>query len=145
MTLHKQIAIRRHAKCALVDGERLNPAAHLALAAHSQISVLSGTFPMKLPTWAGLTAVLLAIASAHSAIAAERDVFDHDNLVAWCIVPFDSAQRGPEERARCSQSWGFGNWRTIGAKSIFLSGMKKSRPCNDTGCASWPGGWRRPI
>ena len=107
MTLHKQIAIRRHAKCALVDGERLNPAAHLALAAHSQISVLSGTFPMKLPTWAGLTAVLLAIASAHSAIAAERDVFDHDNLVAWCIVPFDSARRGPEERAKMLAELGF--------------------------------------
>ena len=26
-------------------------------------------------------------------------LFDRDNLVAWCIVPFDASQRGPEERA----------------------------------------------
>jgi len=26
-------------------------------------------------------------------------IFDKDNLVAWCIVPFDSEQRGPQERA----------------------------------------------
>lgn len=27
------------------------------------------------------------------------DVFDRSNLMAWCIVPFDSQQRTPEERA----------------------------------------------
>ena len=27
-------------------------------------------------------------------------IFAKDNLVAWCIVPFDAAKRGPEERAR---------------------------------------------
>ena len=26
-------------------------------------------------------------------------LFDRENLVAWCIVPFDSKKRGPEERA----------------------------------------------
>jgi len=26
-------------------------------------------------------------------------IFDRDNLVAWCVVPFDSRRRGPEERA----------------------------------------------
>lgn len=30
---------------------------------------------------------------------APADLFDRENLVAWCIVPFDAAQRGPEERA----------------------------------------------
>jgi sugar phosphate isomerase/epimerase len=32
------------------------------------------------------------------AAAAER-LFHRDNLVAWCIVPFDGKHRGPEERA----------------------------------------------
>lgn len=32
--------------------------------------------------------------------AAEKDVFDRSNLVAWCIVPFDAAKRGPEARAQ---------------------------------------------
>ena len=27
------------------------------------------------------------------------DIFDRDNLVAWCIVPFDGKKRGPAERA----------------------------------------------
>lgn len=29
----------------------------------------------------------------------ERSVFARDNLVAWCIVPFDAKKRGPKERA----------------------------------------------
>lgn len=29
----------------------------------------------------------------------DGDLFDRSNLVAWCIVPFDSRKRGPEERA----------------------------------------------
>jgi len=29
----------------------------------------------------------------------ERSLFAQENLVAWCIVPFDAKKRGPEERA----------------------------------------------
>ena len=29
----------------------------------------------------------------------EPALFNHENLVAWCIVPFDGKKRGPEERA----------------------------------------------
>ena len=29
-----------------------------------------------------------------------NNVFARDNLVAWCIVPFDASKRGPRERAR---------------------------------------------
>ena len=29
-----------------------------------------------------------------------KDVFAKQNLVAWCVVPFDAKQRGPEERAQ---------------------------------------------
>ena len=28
----------------------------------------------------------------------KRNVFDQENLVAWCIVPFDAKQRGPADR-----------------------------------------------
>ncbi|HZW33768.1 MAG TPA: TIM barrel protein, partial [Isosphaeraceae bacterium] len=34
-------------------------------------------------------------------------LFARDNLVAWCIVPFDSKKRGPEERATMLQRLGF--------------------------------------
>ena len=27
------------------------------------------------------------------------ELFDKDNLVAWCIVPFDAEERAPEQRA----------------------------------------------
>jgi len=36
-----------------------------------------------------------------------RDLFRRDNLVAWCIVPFDAAKRGPEERAAMLEKLGF--------------------------------------
>ncbi|MFC1537631.1 sugar phosphate isomerase/epimerase family protein [Gemmatimonadota bacterium] len=32
--------------------------------------------------------------------------FRKDNLVAWCIVPFDAKKRGPEERARMLETLG---------------------------------------
>src|SRR5580765_6497736 len=34
-------------------------------------------------------------------------LFAQDNLVAWCIVPFDTKKRGPEERAEMLQRLGF--------------------------------------
>jgi sugar phosphate isomerase/epimerase len=35
------------------------------------------------------------------------DLFARDNLVAWCIVPFDARKRGPEERAAMLERLGF--------------------------------------
>jgi len=37
----------------------------------------------------------------------EQPVFARQNLVAWCIVPFDAKRRGPEERAKMLQRLGF--------------------------------------
>src|SRR6516165_3316451 len=34
-------------------------------------------------------------------------LFARDNLIAWCIVPFDSKKRSPEERAAMLQKLGF--------------------------------------
>jgi putative heme-binding domain-containing protein len=34
-------------------------------------------------------------------------IFARDNLIAWCIVPFDSKNRGPEERAAMLRRLGF--------------------------------------
>jgi sugar phosphate isomerase/epimerase len=34
-------------------------------------------------------------------------LFSQTNLVAWCIVPFDAAKRGPEERAAMLERLGF--------------------------------------
>jgi sugar phosphate isomerase/epimerase len=36
-----------------------------------------------------------------------EQLFARDNLVAWCIVPFDTKKRGPEERAAMLQRLGF--------------------------------------
>ncbi len=51
-----------------------------------------------------LTAILFAALMASTPPAAAAlpsgwDLFRGDNLVAWCIVPFDAKQRGPAERA----------------------------------------------
>ena len=38
--------------------------------------------------------------------SAADSIFDKSNLAAWCIVPFDSAKRGPEERAAMLEKMG---------------------------------------
>src|SRR5262245_8435905 len=34
-------------------------------------------------------------------------ILARDNLIAWCIVPFDSKKRGPEDRAAMLEKLGF--------------------------------------
>jgi hypothetical protein len=50
--------------------------------------------------------LLLALCSASPLQATSDDMFARENLVAWCIVPFDGKKRGPEERAAMLQSLG---------------------------------------
>ncbi len=65
-------------------------------------------------------AFILVLASLPMPLRAETpgstfvDILQPENLVAWCIVPFDAAKRGPEERAvmlkelglhRCAYDW----------------------------------------
>jgi sugar phosphate isomerase/epimerase len=40
-------------------------------------------------------------------VAGQPGLFDRQNLTAWCVVPFDSRKRGPEERAEMLQRLGF--------------------------------------
>jgi putative heme-binding domain-containing protein len=47
--------------------------------------------------WAALVA--LSINQLAASAVADTALFDRQNLVAWCIVPFDSAKRSPEQRA----------------------------------------------
>jgi putative heme-binding domain-containing protein len=60
-----------------------------------------------------LLIVLFSLAMIYPGRSQEgpRDVsvklFARDNLVAWCIVPFDSRKRGPEERAAMLKKLGF--------------------------------------
>jgi quinoprotein glucose dehydrogenase len=58
------------------------------------------------PTFALAFASLLVAGSA-LAVPAAAGVFARTNLVAWCIVPFDAKQRGPEERAAMLEKLGF--------------------------------------
>jgi len=44
---------------------------------------------------------------APKADAATANLFARDNLVAWCIVPFDSKKRGPAERVDMLRRLGF--------------------------------------
>ncbi len=40
--------------------------------------------------------ILLFLLNSIPALA--QDIFNQNNLTAWCIVPFDKLKRGPEER-----------------------------------------------
>lgn len=44
--------------------------------------------------------ILLALLSAAGFTIRSGSVFELSNLVAWCIVPYDKMERGPEERAQ---------------------------------------------
>ena len=64
--------------------------------------------------------LILATLFASSPILAQEgkrpDNFRRENLVAWCIVPFDASQRGPAERAEMVADLGIKkvayDWRT---------------------------------
>ncbi len=56
-------------------------------------------------TFSALFATLLLPLSLTAAEASA--LFARSNLVAWCIVPFDAKQRGPEERAAMLERLGF--------------------------------------
>jgi len=66
---------------------------------------------------ARLAGLLLALAAPLAAAAAELNfhLLDRTNLVAWCVVPFDAAKRGPEARAEMLGRLGFSrlayDWR----------------------------------
>ena len=47
------------------------------------------------------------VAPAAPAAEPAPALFGRENLVAWCIVPFDAKKRGPEERAAMLQRLGF--------------------------------------
>lgn len=51
--------------------------------------------------------LLAYLASAAKAGDKSRDLYSRDNLVAWCIVPFDAKKRGPQERAEMLARLGF--------------------------------------
>ena len=66
--------------------------------------------PTVLPAMKRILRSLLLLAIACSPLArasAAPAIFDRTNLVAWCIVPFDSKKRGPAERAEMAAKLGF--------------------------------------
>ncbi len=48
----------------------------------------------------------LFLLAATSAPAAMENIYAPENLMAWCIVPFDAKQRGPEDRAQMLERLG---------------------------------------
>ena len=63
-------------------------------------------------------AMLFPFSHANSQpVSRNGDVFSRDNLVAWCIVPFDNKNRTPEERAQILVKLGISkfayDWREV--------------------------------
>src|SRR5262245_7683308 len=52
-------------------------------------------------------AVGLAATGSAQEKSPSTKIFAQENLVAWCIVPFDAKKRGPEERAAMLKRLGF--------------------------------------
>ena len=49
--------------------------------------------------WLRWCRVVLVLMLGMPLRAADPDIYAPENLVAWCIVPFDAKKRGPVERA----------------------------------------------
>nr|WKN37221.1 xylose isomerase [Tunicatimonas sp. TK19036] len=60
--------------------------------------------------------LLLSACQSTAPVNEEDGLFAPSNLVAWCIVPFDRVERGPQERAEMLQDLGITkfayDWRT---------------------------------
>src|SRR6478609_6229821 len=57
--------------------------------------------------FASLIILALVIVPIAGGDEGAEKLFARDNLVAWCIVPFDAKKRGPEDRAAMLQQLGF--------------------------------------
>src|SRR5580704_14281462 len=58
--------------------------------------------------WTVLTASIVCLCSPVPARAADAPaLFARENLIAWCIVPFDALKRRPEERVAMLKKLGF--------------------------------------
>jgi quinoprotein glucose dehydrogenase len=62
--------------------------------------VVAGRLLLKTSQMRCFLLVILLGLLALPVMAAPNDIYAEENLVAWCIVPFDAAKRGPEERAQ---------------------------------------------
>ncbi|HJZ55633.1 MAG TPA: hypothetical protein VKE74_11765, partial [Gemmataceae bacterium] len=54
-----------------------------------------------------LASVPAAVLASRGFTAQTKDIFAADNLVAWCIVPFDKKNRNPAERVEMLAKLGF--------------------------------------
>ena len=53
-----------------------------------------------------LAMAIVSLTSARVTAADAPSLFDHKNIAAWCIVPFDSVKRDPAQRAEMVQKLG---------------------------------------
>jgi sugar phosphate isomerase/epimerase len=91
---------------------------------------------------------LFSAITASTALAAEpplpAKVFERENLVAWCIVPFDAKNRGPAERAEMLQRLGFRrfayDWREQHLPTLETEILELKRRDIDLTAVWFPGG-----
>ena len=74
------------------------------------------TIAILLLTLANFASISQGQAPSETPAEAAKRLYSRDNLIAWCIVPFDSKKRAPEERAAMLEKLGFKHfaydWRT---------------------------------
>jgi sugar phosphate isomerase/epimerase len=83
---------------------------------------------------------ILVVSGLYAQTKASRRLFDQKNLIAWCIVPFDSKNRNPEERIAMLKHLNFSqyayDWRHQHLDS-FASEIEISRREHVTMAAVW--------
>ena len=85
------------------------------------------------------------IAPPGSASEPPKDIYAQENLVAWCIVPFDAKKRTPAERVAMLQKLGFKRYAYDWRAEHLPSFDEESRPAPEGTASNSPRFGFRPI
>ncbi|MGO9919470.1 MAG: DUF6797 domain-containing protein [Isosphaeraceae bacterium] len=75
--------------------------------ASAWLSIFNLVLFLNIPATVALAQPSQAAAGQGVRVIAREKLYSRENLIAWCIVPFDSKKRTPEERAAMLQRLGF--------------------------------------
>ncbi len=87
------------------------PAPATANLVNARLSILCVLLTLNIPAtvavpWTGQASTAWCVERSMQVVPRDK-LFARENLIAWCIVPFDSKRRTPEERATMLEQLGF--------------------------------------
>ncbi len=128
---HDTIAVRQvhmlDSRTIFVETDPLRPIDQIQLTANA-VTLGGAALTHQIVGTINALPTALDVGTNHS-VGSTSDLFAMENLVAWCVVPFDAQRRGPPARAEMLRDWVFADWLMIGAMNMLPLGMTKLPRC----------------